>query len=211
MNRRTICILDIEDNEDDFLILRRCLKKIDSITADLHHVADPAKAIESLAEIDPDIVLLDHHLGAQTGLEVLQQMRKSGHFQPVIILTGAGDEYLAAEVTRAGATDYINKDDLEPDRLESVLNRVLIDVANKREHQEERSEILKKLATLTPRELEVLDSIVDGLTNKAIAAEFFRSVETIKVHRARIMDKMQASTAADVVRMAMIAKLSKPS
>lgn len=210
MSRRTIRILFIEDNDDDVILLRRCLQHIKSFDHELHHEPDAANAIDTLATIDPDVVLLDYHLGAQTGLEVLTQFRDAGHYQPIVVLTGAGDEYIAAEMTRAGATDYLNKNDLEPDRLESVLDRVLAEAAKDWAQREERVAIMQRLALLTPRELEVLDAIVTGLTNKEIAAQFFRSVETIKVHRARIMDKMEASTAADVVRMAMIAKLSGP-
>ena len=200
-------LLVIDDNEDDFVLLRERLDQLGQFDFELLHEADPLAALDRVRAEAPAVVLLDYRLGPTDGVELLKQMRGAGLLQPVIVLTGQGDEYVAAEITRAGADAYLMKDDLDNDRLAKALDLAVARAREAGEDQAQRSETLDKLQTLTPREREVLDEIVAGLTNKQIAAKMHRSIETIKVHRAHIMAKVQADSTADLVRRVVTARL----
>lgn len=203
----SITVLVIDDNEDDAVLLEERLARLPLGEVRLHHVAEPADAAAALDKHRPDLVFLDYRLGATTGLAVLGELRSAGHPHPVIVLTGEGNEYIASEITRAGADAYLVKDDLGTDRLRETVERVLEQAKAQAPVRAERAQTLQRMATLTPREREVLDELVSGLTNKQVAAKLHRSVETIKVHRAHIMAKVQADSTADLVRRVMTARL----
>ncbi|MEM1353765.1 MAG: response regulator transcription factor [Planctomycetota bacterium] len=200
-------LLVFEDNEDDFVLLRERVARLEQFDAELILEKDASDAAGRVRDHAPTVVLLDYRLSGTDGIEVLKSIRSSGIATPVIVLTGQGDQYIAAEITRAGADAYLVKDDLDTPRLPEAL-RGAVELAGRTKHQNhERSDTLSKLQTLTPREAEVLDQIINGLTNKQIAAKLHRSVETIKVHRAHIMSKVQADSTADLVRRVMTARL----
>lgn len=193
-------ILMIDDNEDDIVLLRERLATLPDGPYELSSEVDEENAITKVKEIDPAVIFLDYRLSKTTGLEVIREMRRQGLLQPVIVLTGQGDEYLAAEITRAGANAYLVKDDLATSRLPETIERVMLEAKKNAPDRAERSQTLSRLDALTPREKEVLDEIVNGLTNKQIANKMHRSIETIKVHRAHIMSKLMADSTADLVR-----------
>lgn len=193
-------LLVVEDNPDDVFLLQRQLDQVSGYRFALVHVADPDEIHDVMGRHVPDLIFLDYRLGRMDGLDVLRSLRQQGWRTPVIILTGSGNEELAAEITRAGASDYVVKSNLKPQRLEAAIQRVLDESRQIRLEQQAHADTLRRLGQLTPREREVLEEIIAGLTNKQIAARFHRSIETIKVHRARIMEKMGASGTADLVR-----------
>jgi len=193
-------VLVIDDNEDDIVLLRERLATLPEGPFELSSETSADNAIAKIKQINPALIFLDYRLSTTTGLEVIRDMRRMGLLQPVVVLTGQGDEYLAAEITRAGANAYLVKDDLSTSRLPETLSRVLSEARKDAPGRAERSETLARLDNLTPREKEVLDEIVNGLTNKQIAAKMHRSIETIKVHRAHIMSKLMAESTADLVR-----------
>lgn len=203
----TISILLIDDNEDDARLLDEWLSRLSDWQVRLEHVADPGKAVESIQTSNPDLLFLDYRMGPVTGLDVLRQVRGANLLLPVIVLTGQGDEYIASEITQAGADAYLVKDDLPTPRLADTMRRVMEQAQQSAPQREEQAQTLQRLALLTPREREVLDELVAGLTNKEVAAKLHRSVETIKVHRAHIMAKIQAESTADLVRRVMTARL----
>ena len=190
----------IDDNEDDIVLLRERLASLPDGPYELSSEVDAVNAIPAVKKLNPAVIFLDYRLSTTTGLEVIRDMRRQGLLQPVIVLTGQGDEYLAAEITRAGANAYLVKDDLSTSRLPETINRVIQEAKKDAPDRAERAETLSRLDNLTPREREVLDEIVNGLTNKQVAAKMHRSIETIKVHRAHIMSKLMAESTADLVR-----------
>lgn len=196
----SIPVLMIDDNEDDIVLLRERLASLPDGPYEVSSEVDAEQATARVKEINPAVVFLDYRLSTTTGLEVIRDMRKMGLLHPVIVLTGQGDEYLAAEITRAGANAYLVKDDLSTPRLPETINRVIAEAKKDAPDRAERAQTLSRLDALTPREREVLDEIVNGLTNKQIAAKMHRSIETIKVHRAHIMSKLMADSTADLVR-----------
>ncbi len=203
----TISVLVIDDNEDDIRLLDEWLTRLDDWQVTFHSLLDPGQAVETVRQSRPGLVFLDYRMGVKTGLEVLRDMRSAKLFLPVIVLTGEGDEYIASEITQAGADAYLVKDDLKTARLPDTMRRVMEQARASAPQREEQAQTLERLELLTPREREVLDELVAGLTNKEVAAKLHRSVETIKVHRAHIMAKIQAESTADLVRRVMTARL----
>ncbi len=115
-------ILAIDDDPGDVEILRRRLAEIPGMEFEFTHFADPDKAQQELSQRHMDVTFLDFQLGAKTGLEVLKDLRSSGYLGPIIVLTGHGDEHVAAEIMRAGADDYLVKGALSA----AVLSRSMM-------------------------------------------------------------------------------------
>ncbi len=154
---------------------------------------------------DPDCrrascVVLDVRLPGLGGLEVQSRMTDLGLTAPVIFITGHGDVPMAVEAMRGGAVDFLQK----PFDNQSLLERVGQAVARGRDLRQEeelRKIATARLATLSPREREVLALLVEGRMNKAIAAELGISSKTVEDHRASIMRKMQVRSVAELVRL----------
>jgi two-component system response regulator FixJ len=170
-----------------------------------------AGAREFLAQVSPErpgCLVLDVRMPEVDGLELQKQLAGRGSRMPIIMLTGHGDISTAVQALRAGAFDFIPK----PFESKSLLLRVheAIDLdARTRQKHIDRDAIEKRLAKLTPREREVLDRIVDGLSSKAIAAALGSSFNTVQNQRASILKKLQAESVADLVRMVMIARAER--
>ena len=128
-------------------------------------------------------------------------MVELGSSLPIVFLTAHGDVPMAVQAIKAGAVDFVQK----PFRDQELLDRIQHAV----DHHERalrcatgRQEIAARLATLTPREREVMNKVVEGKANKAIASELKVGQRTVEIHRARVMAKMQAASLAELVRMA---------
>ena len=199
-------VMLVEDDADHADLFRRCLEAINVPGLSLVHCRDLDQAQRELARPDVKVIFLDYRIGIDTGLEFLRQMREAQDHRPVVVLTGQGNEYVAADMTRAGADDYIVKSDLEPMILEQVLRQAMDKVEKALKVQSQYAQAVNHLQQLTPREREVLNLIVEGKTNRQISQILHRSENTIKIHRSRIMRKMQANTAADLVRKVLSAE-----
>ena len=150
----------------------------------------------------PAAVLLDVRMGGISGTELFERMRDEGRFPawPVVFLTGHGDVPMAVEMLKQGAFDFVEKpfnDNSLVDRLVAALAESLRRLAAGREagRREER------LATLTAREREVLDLVVEGLYNKVIADRLGIAMRTVEVYRARIFEKMGVKSAVELARL----------
>ncbi len=203
-------ILLVEDDPDHADLFRRCLADIDGQAWTLIHCHGLVAAQQGLSNPHVKMVFLDYRLGADTGLEFLRQMRADNDHRPVVVLTGQGSEYVAVDMMRAGADDYVVKSDLDVTLLEQVIDRAIKKLDQVQQAQAEHAQIAQRFGLLTPREKEVLALIVEGKTNKQISQVLHRSENTIKIHRARIMHKTQAHTAADLTRMAMTIQSPPP-
>jgi two-component system, LuxR family, response regulator FixJ len=145
-------------------------------------------------------VLLDVTMPGLSGLDVQAALNERRAKWPVIFLTGSAHIPIAVAAMRAGAVDFIEK----PFDNQHVLDRVVLALERHRHQRRDEhahAEILRRLGTLTPRELEVLERVVTGETSKEIARALGASPRTIEIHRGRLMDKMAARTLADLVRM----------
>lgn len=163
-------------------------------------------AQEYLAGFEPKnvgCIILDVRMPGMSGLE-LQEILKQRHVHiPLIILTGHADVHLAVQAVKNGAFDVLEK----PFNNDLLLERVhkAFDVySDWLKVEVERKEIAQRLGELTPRELEVLDLMVGGRTNKMIAEHLGISRKTLDIHRSKVMGKMKARTVADLVRWRML-------
>lgn len=121
MDDRTIKILLIEDDEDDYVIIRDTLSEIPMWSFHLDWVSNSVHALEKIVTSNHDICILDYRLGKQNGIEVLKALKKNGFDSPIIILTGYGDHEIDMEAMKAGASDYLEKGNLEPKILERAI------------------------------------------------------------------------------------------
>jgi RNA polymerase sigma factor (sigma-70 family) len=137
-----------------------------------------------------------------SGMELQQKLNDLHAIIPVIFITGHGDVPMAVKAIQHGAADFIQKPFRDQDLLDRINKAIEQDTSNRAQLLETR-DIEERLANLTPREKEVLDLIVDGRPNKVIAADLDVSQRTVEIHRARVMDKMRASSLAHLVRMVM--------
>jgi len=145
-------------------------------------------------------LVLDIRMPGLGGLELQEKLNDMGSTLPIIFITGHGDVPMAVEAMQKGAVDFIQK----PFRDQELLDRIgeaLRTDQERRSAREEKSEVLGKIEKLTNRERQVLDLVVTGKPNKVIAYELGVSQRTVEIHRARVMEKMQAKSLADLVRM----------
>jgi FixJ family two-component response regulator len=148
----------------------------------------------------PACLVLDVRMPGLTGLELQKELTKAGLSFPIIFVTGHGDIPMSVEAMKAGAVEFLTKPFREKDMLRAVTAAIESDRIAHRERLD-MAELAERHARLTPREREVMASVVTGLLNKQVAAELGTSEKTIKVHRARVMQKMEAGSLADLVRM----------
>ena len=160
-------------------------------------------AQEFLASYDPQqpgCLVLDVRMPGMSGLELQQQLNVRGAVIPVIFISGHGDIPMAVEAMQNGAFDFLQK----PFRDQDLIDRIQRALEKDRENRAalgERARIRERLDSLTPREREVLDLVTSGKANKVMAADLGLSQRTVEIHRARVMEKMGASSVAQLVRM----------
>jgi FixJ family two-component response regulator len=148
----------------------------------------------------PGCLVLDIRMPGMSGLELQQKLNERHSILPIIFITGHGDVPMAVEAMQAGAVDFIQKPFRDQDLIDRI-NQALEKDGSNRAALGERNDIRRRLETLTPREREVLDLVVHGKANKVIAGDLKLSQRTVEIHRARVMEKMQASSLAHLVRM----------
>lgn len=153
----------------------------------------------------PGCLVLDVRMPDVDGLELQRRLAERGSRLPVIMLSGHGDIPMAVQALRAGALDFIPKPFDSKALLARVREGIEID-SRVREQKLGSAEIEARFARLTPREIEVLRLVVDGLATKAVATELGSSFNTVQNQRASILKKLQAESTADLVRMVMIAR-----
>jgi FixJ family two-component response regulator len=156
--------------------------------------------LESYSEDRPGCLVLDIRMPGMSGLELQQKLNEKHSILPIIFITGHGDVPMAVEAMQAGAVDFIQKPFRDQDLIDRINQALEKDTSN-RAALGERNDIRRRLETLTPREREVLDLVVHGKANKVIAGDLKLSQRTVEIHRARVMEKMQASSLAHLVRM----------
>ena len=149
----------------------------------------------------PGCLVLDVAMPGLNGLELQQALIAGGHELAIVFLTGHGDIPMSVQAMKRGAVDFLTK----PVNDDDLLNAVRVAIEKDRLQREERAEVAdiqQRLATLTPREREVLQHLITGQLNKQIAADLGTVEKTIKVHRARVLEKMQVHSVAELVHLA---------
>jgi FixJ family two-component response regulator len=160
-------------------------------------------AQEFLNQFDPEAVgclVLDIRLPGMSGLELQQRLRELNADLPVILLSGHADVPMAVRGIKAGAIDFLEKpfnDQVLLDRIQQGVEEHL----QRRKRREAQREVTTRMETLTPREREVMELLVSGMSNKSIAAQLHISRKTLDIHRGKVLQKMEAETVADLVRL----------
>ena len=161
------------------------------------------RLLEALTDSNCGCVVSDVRMPGIDGLELLRRIKAARPSLPVVIITGHGDVPLAVEAMKLGAADFVEKP-FDDERLIGVVQAAL---AGAPREVDPANEIGVRVASLSPRERQVLEGLVGGQSNKAIARAYDISPRTVEVYRANLMAKMQAASLSDLVRMAMRAGL----
>ncbi|MGA3040267.1 MAG: response regulator [Bryobacteraceae bacterium] len=167
-------------------------------------------AQEFLASDRPDApacLVLDVRLPGVSGLDFQRDLAARNVSIPIIFITGHGDIPMSVEAMKAGAMEFLTKPFRGQVLLDAIHRAIECDRAARHE-QSKTAELRQRLATLTPREREVMQFVISGLLNKQIAAGLGASERTVKIHRGQVMRKMQAASLPDLVRIA--GKLGMP-
>jgi two-component system response regulator FixJ len=206
MKEKPTTVFVVDDDEAVRTSLKLLLKSVGL------PVETCASAQEFLERFDADrsgCLVLDIRMPGMSGLELQERLNAMHAMIPVVFITGHGDVPMAVEAMQHGAVDFIQK----PFRDQDLLDRINQALEKDRENRvglRARDNIRAHIADLTPREREVLDLVTAGKANKVIAGDLNVSQRTVEIHRARVMEKMGASSLAHLVRMVIAAGEDAP-
>jgi two-component system response regulator FixJ len=171
---------------------------------------ESAKAfLEVLPDAALGCVITDVRMPDMSGIELLRRLKELKIGVPVIVITGHGDIALAVEAMKIGAADFFEKP-FDDDLLVASVRSALRQQEDQTKHGAERAEIEHRISTLSPREKDVLTGLIEGRANKQIAFDLGISPRTVEIYRANLMNKMQANSLSDLVRMALLAEMLNP-
>ena len=166
------------------------------------------KFLDALPRLDFGCVVSDVRMPGLGGMELLQRMKSDQSTFPIVIMTGHGDIALAVEAMKLGAVDFLEKP-FEDDRLIAMIEAAIRQGEPAAKKEAISHDIAVRIASLSPRERQVMEGLIAGLSNKLIARDYDISPRTIEVYRANVMTKMQANSLSELVRLAMRAGLLK--
>ncbi|MBV9563598.1 MAG: response regulator transcription factor FixJ [Bradyrhizobium sp.] len=164
------------------------------------------KFLETLPGLAFGCVVSDVRMPTIDGIELLKRMKTLHSPFPVLIMTGHGDVPLAVEAMKLGAVDFLEKP-FDDERLVGMIEAAIRQAEPAAKSEAATQEIAARIATLSPRERQVMEGLIAGLSNKLIARDYEISPRTIEVYRANVMTKMQAGSLSELVRLAMRAGL----
>ena len=168
------------------------------------------ESAKAFLEVLPDpalgCVITDVRMPEMSGIELLRRLKELRIEVPVIVITGHGDIALAVEAMKIGAADFLEKP-FDDDLLLASVRAALRDQEDQTKRGAERAEIEHRISTLSPREKDVLTGLIEGRANKQIAFDLGISPRTVEIYRANLMNKMQADSLSDLVRMALLAEM----
>ena len=193
-------IVYVVEDDDTLRALVRALAQ--SIGVACREFPSANKFLDQYDARQPGCMVLDLFMPGMSGLELQDELNRRGAVIPVIFITGHGDVASAVAAVRHGAFNYLQKPFRNNELIASIREALEHDGRNRR-MLEQQDAIRERIALLTPREREVLELIVRGLASKVMAHEMGLSTRTVELHRSRVMDKMGASSIAQLVRMFM--------
>jgi FixJ family two-component response regulator len=191
----TVFIVDDDDS------VRGSLARLMRIVG--YHVvsSDSAEAFLALPPFDGiGCLVLDIRMPGRSGLELQEALARTGSRLPIIFITGHGDIPMGVSAMKKGAADFLTKP-FDQKNLLAAIGTALDKSRAACRRQSDTAETRRRIASLTPRERDVLSRVVGGLMNKQIAAELSITEQTVKMHRGRMMRKMAVASVADLVRV----------
>ena len=199
---RTVCVVD-----DDEAVSRSLRALLESVGLAVETFATAQAFLDRADRGRAGCLLLDVRMPGMSGLDLQEAMSARGQTIPIVFITGHGDVRMAVRAVKAGAVDFIEKPFREQDLLDAIQKALAADVV-RRSSGDERAVVVARIKSLTPREREVMDLVVEGKASKVIARLLDISAKTVEFHRSRVMDKMQAHSALDLVRIVLVAQQS---
>ncbi len=194
----TVFIVD-DDNE-----VRSALALLmESIGMPVETFASAQAFLDQFNPLRSGCLVLDIRMKGMSGLDLQERLSKEAIYPPIIVITGHGDVPMAVRAVKAGAVDFIEKPFNDQFLLDSV-HRAIEQDAQRRGKAMQLAEIEKRLKQLTPREQEILNLVVSGKRNKTIAFDLDISQSTVEAHRSKVMEKMQARSLSDLMRMMLV-------
>ena len=204
MNKIKLLLVDDEENFVNTLAERMKMRDVPSKV-----VYSGEAALEVVKTQEPDVMVLDLRMPGIDGLALQRRLLEMGCRMPVIIMTGHGDTEAARDAFRAQAVDFLEKP-IDPERLLAALEEAFAREQRGYEEEERVATWARLLATLTPREREVMDLVVAGRHNREIAATLGISPRTVEVHKANLQTKLRVDNVPDLVRFSLLGARSLP-
>ncbi len=190
---------------DDDRMARESLKwLVESAHLTAEEFARGEDFLQQFKHSAPGCVVLDVRMPDINGMELFARLKQTGSDIPVIIVTGHADVAMAVRAMKAGAFDFVEKPYNDALMLELIQNAITCD-RYKREQQHKVDNIQGRINRLTPREHEVMKFVLNAKQNKIIASELGISIKTVELHRANLMNKMNAASSTELVKLAMMA------
>src|SRR5215467_10066375 len=187
--------------DDDVNVRDALARLIRSLGMQVETFASAREFLKCQRPDGPACLVLDVRIAGDNGLIVQEALRTTVWRPPIIFLTGHGTVPMCARAMKAGAVDFLQKP-VDDEALLVAISIALEQDCRTRDSQRQHAELHERIVTLTPRERAVMDLVITGLMNKEIAYALGTSEKTVKAHRARVMQKMQATSVAALVRMA---------
>lgn len=186
--------------DDDEAVRRSLCWLLGSVDMHAEAFASAPEFLNSITPAHAGCVLTDVRMPGPSGLDLQDELARRGIDLPVILVTGHGDVQMAVRAMKAGAFDFVEKPFNDRILLDLVQRAVAKNLAD-RQGQAERGDVRARIATLTPRERQVLDLVVAGEPNKGIAYRLGISEKTVETHRAHVMEKMEARSFAELMKL----------
>ena len=163
--------------------------------------------LAGVADMNHGCIVTDIRMPEMNGLQLIGRLKELGVADPVIIITGHADVPMAIQAMKQGVSDFIEKP-FSDETILSAVRGAMAQASDRQERQAQRDEISARLASLSQREREVLEGLVEGHANKVIAYDLEISARTVEVYRANVMTKMHARSLSELVRMVMLAPMT---
>jgi RNA polymerase sigma factor (sigma-70 family) len=187
--------------DDDMSMLKAIGRLLESEDYSVELFTGAREFLARVPHTGPSCVILDLNMPGLNGLELQQALAKRGHGEQIIFITGGASVPTCVQAMKAGAVDYLSKPFRDKDLL-CALEQALSRSSEQWLQLAQRKKVCERLATLTPREFDVLKLVIAGMLNKQIASQLGTTEATIKVHRGRVMEKMEVKSVAELVILA---------
>lgn len=196
----TACVYIVEDDD----AVRDSLQMmLESVGRKVDAFASADSFLEAYSQDLAGCVVLDIRMPGMNGMELQRRLNELNSILPIIFVTGHGDVPMAVEAMQQGAVDFVQKPYREQELLDKISQAMELDEENRASLQQ-RQNIMQNMEELTPRESDVMQLMVEGKANKVIAIDLDISQRTVEIHRARVMEKLNANSLAHLVRMFMV-------